>query len=421
MSAFHDRPDDFVQWLHREDRRDASGAPYNASNFVPRRLFGTYVRYLLNGELKGDDAGRLELLRGEVVDIAVSDHFLLTLDRGEMVPAHFAVLAAGNFPPEPPAVADPWIYESPWYKSDPWGADTLSDLDPEARVLLIGTGLTMVDTVLSLLDIRHRGPIYALSRRGLLPRPHVAQGEASEAVASCLPPSVSQLTRLVRHEIARERENGKSWHAIIDGLRPVTQELWLTLPPAERTRFLRHLRPWWDVHRHRMPPEIADRIDRLMRLGRLTVTAGRITAYERKPAGFDVHYRSPRHDAQQLPDVSRIINCSGPACDFDRIKNPLIERMLRRGQARPDPLRLGLDVTLQGALRTREGTISRRLFAIGPLTKGLFWEMTAVPDIRRQCELLAAHVAQLVASHRFPALSWDGRNSGPASAAFEPP
>lgn len=403
MSAFHDRPRDFVDWLQRQ-----TGGPFDESSFVPRRLFGAYIRHLLNSELKGGDADRLELLRGEVVDITESDRLVLALDRGVRVAAHVAVIAVGNFPPEPPPVADPWIYETGWYKGDPWACDTLAELDPQARLLLIGTGLTMVDTVMSLLDGGHRGPIHALSRRGLLPRRHALPGTAPELPPAPLPPSISALTRLVRREICREREQGASWQAIIDALRPVTQELWLSLPPAERGRFLRHLRPWWDVHRHRLPPEIADRVDRLLRLGRLTVTAGRITAYQQTGAGIVVHYHAPRHGPRRLDGVGRIINCSGPAYDFDRVKNPLIEGLLSQGQARPDSLRLGLDVTLQGALRGRDGSISQRLYAVGPLTKGLFWEMTSVPDIRRQCELLATHLAQLVATRRFPRLALEG-------------
>jgi uncharacterized NAD(P)/FAD-binding protein YdhS len=405
MSAFQDRPGDFVDWLVRLEHGDKGGVPFDEGSFVPRRLFGTYVRHLLNTELKTGDAARLELLRGEVVDIAETDHLVLTLDRGRAIRAHVAVIAVGNFPPEAPAVADPWVYESAWYRGDPWGCDTLSELDPAAPVLLIGTGLTMVDTVMSLLDRGHRGPLHALSRRGLLPRHHAREATAPELSSASLPATVSGLMRLVRAEIKRAREQGVSWQAVIDAFRPVTQELWVSLPPDERARFLRHLRPWWDVHRHRVSPAIAGRIDSALRLGQLTVRAGRIAAYRQREAGIEVEYRTPRRGTRLLHGVRRIINCAGPACDFDHIRNPLVQALLRHGQVRPDALRLGLDVTLQGALRARDGGISQRLHAIGPLTKGMFWEMTSVPDIRRQSELLAAHLAQVVAGRRFVDLS----------------
>jgi uncharacterized NAD(P)/FAD-binding protein YdhS len=73
----------------------------------------------------------------------------------------------------------------------------------------------------------------------------------------------------------------------------------------------------------------------------------------------------------------------------------LIKGLLRDGVVRPDPLRLGLDVTGSCALLNKDGAISRRLFAVGPVTKGTFWEMTAVPDIRRQTEKLAEYMAGL--------------------------
>jgi uncharacterized NAD(P)/FAD-binding protein YdhS len=399
MSAFRDRPRHFVEWLAKQ-----KGAAWTEDSFVPRRLFGAYVRHLLNMELKSGAAARLELLRGEVVDMEDGHHLLLELDRGRRVAAHFAVIAAGNFPPEPPPVADPWLYESSWYKGDPWASDTLADLDPMTPVLLIGTGLTMIDTAMSLLDRGHRGPLYALSRRGLLPRHHARRSEAPLLSTAELPTTVSGLMRLMRSEIIAARAQGVSWQAVIDGLRPVTQELWCALTPKERARFLRHVRPWWDVHRHRVSPGIAARIDSALKIGQLIIAAGRIVAYERLANGISVSYRALRSDPRRIEGIGRVINCSGPACDFDRVRNPLIGNLLARGKARADALRLGLDVTMEGALRSRDGAISQRLYAVGPLTKGVFWEMTAVPDIRRQCELLAAHLAQLVAGRRFPEL-----------------
>jgi uncharacterized NAD(P)/FAD-binding protein YdhS len=141
------------------------------------------------------------------------------------------------------------------------------------------------------------------------------------------------------------------------------------------------------------------------------VAAGRITEFRRAAGGVEVHYRTARRGPGRLAGIGRIINCSGPGCDFERVGNPLLQHLLRRGQVRPDALRLGLDVSLQGAVKTRDGALSQRLFAAGPLTKGVFWEMTSVPEIRRQCELLAGHLAQLAALHHFRPLDRDVRAS----------
>jgi uncharacterized NAD(P)/FAD-binding protein YdhS len=173
-------------------------------------------------------------------------------------------------------------------------------------------------------------------------------------------------------------------------------DVWQTMPLPDRKRFLRHLRPWWDVHRHRMAAAVADRIDAARASGQLRIMVGRIRDYVIHDDLVRVLYR-PRHQNDVTTiDVSRVINCSGPGADYDRIQEPLIRHLLEEGTVRPDPLRLGLDVTGNCALLNRQGAISRRLFAVGPVTKGTFWEMTAVPDIRRQTEKLAEYLAGLV-------------------------
>jgi uncharacterized NAD(P)/FAD-binding protein YdhS len=267
----------------------------------------------------------------------------------------------------------------------------LAGLDPTAPVLLIGTGLTMVDTAISLLDRGHTGPIHALSRRGLLPRRH-GTGAATAAVALIerpLPTTVAGLTRLLREEVAEVARQGRDWRAVMDGLRPATQDIWQPMPLKERARFIRHLRPWWEVHRHRVSPAVSDRIEAAIARGQLASGAIRVRAMRVKSGSVLVTHRPRRAQADHSLQVERVINCSGPGCDYDRIADPLIRRLLDRGDIRPDPLRLGLDVSSVCALRNRQGEIWQRLYAVGPVTKPLFWEVTSVPDIRRQCEALA--------------------------------
>jgi uncharacterized NAD(P)/FAD-binding protein YdhS len=159
---------------------------------------------------------------------------------------------------------------------------------------------------------------------------------------------------------------------------------------------LRHLRPWWDVHRHRTAAQVADRIDAARASGQVRIVVGRVRDYAVKGNIVEVHYRPRRQDDLATIEVARVINGSGPGADYDRIQDPLIRHLLEDGVVRPDSLRLGLEVTGNCALLNRQGAISRRLFAVGPVTKGTFWEMTAVPDIRRQTEKLAEYLAGLV-------------------------
>jgi uncharacterized NAD(P)/FAD-binding protein YdhS len=396
MSAFHDKPGDFLEWLSRQPESAIGDTLPGPQTFAPRRLFGAYIRALLNDEIKRSGRGRLELVKGNVVALDRASHPLeLSLDRGRTIKADMAVLAIGNFPPEPMPVATPAFYDTLFYRPDPWAPDALTELDPEAAVLLIGTGLTSVDAVMSLLDQGHRGPIYGLSRRGLLPRRHA--GVSSHArKQDPYPTSVNALTRFLRKDTLRTTAEGSGWQPVIDGIRPFTVDIWQAMPLQDRRRFLRHLRPWWDVHRHRMAAHVADRIDVAHTAGQYHVLVGRVQDYGVKDGNVEVRYRPRRKDDLETIMVARVVNCAGPGADYDRIQEPLIRHLLRDGVVRPDPLRLGLDVTGNCALLNHQGAISRRLFAVGPVTKGTFWEMTAVPDIRRQTENLAIYLAGLV-------------------------
>jgi uncharacterized NAD(P)/FAD-binding protein YdhS len=155
------------------------------------------------------------------------------------------------------------------------------------------------------------------------------------------------------------------------------------------------LRPWWDLHRHRIPTKIADQMAAACERGQLILHAGRIQHFAAREDGVEVVWRARRTGQIETTLASRVINCTGPSCDYQKISHPLVCNLYNAGVIRADPLRLGLDVTQNCALRDANGAISRRLYAIGPVTKGAFWEMTAVPDIRKQCEALAQHLADL--------------------------
>lgn len=421
MSAFRDRPGDFVDWLQDQDATglDPSGPGVGPSTFVPRQLFGSYIRSLLLSEMRRpENVGRLKLSRGTVGSlVAGAGGLTLSLDRGRSIDADLAVLAIGNFPPEPPPGADDSLLGSRLYRADPWGTDTFTSLDPDAPVLLLGTGLTTIDAIISLIDQGHRGPIHALSRRGLLPRQHEAKPASATPLSPALPTRLSQLTRSLRAATAQALAEGHSWQPVLDQLRPFTQDVWNALSAEDRQRFLRHLRPWWDVHRHRMAPDVADRIAAGRASGQLQIHVGRIEHFETGPDRILVSYRRRRSGEPATLEVGRVINCAGPGCDYDRITDPLVRSLLAAGLVRPDALRLGLDVTANCALKHGDGSISRRLFAIGPVTKAAFWEMTAVPDIRRQCEFLGEFLATQLGA---PVFALESRDSGSGESGDRP-
>jgi uncharacterized NAD(P)/FAD-binding protein YdhS len=398
MSAFADAPDHFVDWLR--ERVNASGegeVPWSGSDqFVPRRLYGAYIQDLLGNEIWQAGNGRnLTLVPDEAVALWQRPEGLsLQVRSGRTYEVDVAVLAVGNFPHDDTAAH---------HYANPWSPQALAGLDPEAPVLLIGTGLTMIDTVISLLDQAHIGPIHAISRRGLLPRRH---GEAPPqpplplAQIDCS--SVAAMLHAVRQAVRRATDETKAWRAVVDALRPHTQQIWQNLSTAEKRRFLRHLRPWWDVHRHRMAPAVADIIDDAIRKRQLTLQAARLQATAPDRQGVTVTLTRRGSEQPETLRVARVIDCSGLQCDYARIDSPLVRDLLSQGLARPDPLKLGLDVTADSAVINRWGVPSRQIYALGPVTRGLFWEITSVPDIREQCWRVASLIEQRAAPGAVP-------------------
>jgi uncharacterized NAD(P)/FAD-binding protein YdhS len=371
MSALPDTPSHFADWLMAQD---ASATP---AAFVPRATYGAYLGDLLAATAR--QAGNRLATRAGAVTAIRPDGYGVTLDfaDGERERADAAVIATGNLPPHPPPGIDPDVLGDR-YVGDPWAPDVAAGLGDGDTLLLLGTGLTMVDVALAVDAAAFRGRLVALSRRGLLPRAHAASTPGK--LADTPPATAVALLRAVR---ARAAAIG--WRGAVDELRPHTQELWRRAAGAERARFLRHLRPWWDVHRHRLAPEVAARIDALRAAGRLETRAGHVVASE--PDAIIWRPRGSR-TVERLP-VARVVNCTGPAGAAARSTDPLLRQLLADGLARPDACGLGLDVDADSRLIGADGAPQPRLYALGPVTRGAHWEITAVPDIRAQVWHLA--------------------------------
>jgi uncharacterized NAD(P)/FAD-binding protein YdhS len=268
----------------------------------------------------------------------------------------------------------------------------LDGLPAEGSVLLLGSGLTSLDLTAALKAKGFKGQIHILSRHGLVPQSHRAANAWPEFWAQPWPLTVRGWTRLVRKEVKRASGVGCDWRAVIDALRPVTQTIWRRLPVEERKRFLRHVRSYWEVHRHRAAPEMADMVADLIHDGQVRIYAGTAREYvEHEDLAEVVFWDRKRHTLETLR-VNRAINCTGSETDCRRIDDSLISNIFLQGFARPDPLFMGVDVGKNGALLDARGRPSHSLFAIGPPRKGSLWENTAVPEIRTQAAQLAEHL-----------------------------
>ena len=376
MSAFPDDPGHFVRWM-------GFSTAEQTNRFVPRRAYGRYLQEQLTDALAASE-GRGEVRHGEAVAARFDkDDIAVPLADGGTVHCSKLVLALGNFAPgtlQALAGVDNLVLRHPW---------DLGDL-PSAMVrdvVLIGTGLTAIDVVLSLARRGFAGRITALSRRGLRPRAHV---EAGPIVAAANRPEARGSWLL--HAV-RQRANELGWRAAVDELRPHTQDLWRAHSRAQQASFLRHLRPYWDVHRHRLPPSAARLITKWEESGRLRFIPGKLTSAKLAGAGVNISYRPRGLDEVQRLCAGAIVNCTGPDGNLGKIPDNLIGDLLEQGRIRPDAHRLGLDVDHLSRVRDSSGTTQDRIFAIGPITKGEAWEIVAVPDIRRQVWTLARLLA----------------------------
>ncbi|BAI75176.1 hypothetical protein AZL_b05130 (plasmid) [Azospirillum sp. B510] len=406
MSAYPDDPRHFLRWLwsRAEGPTPDQPVPPSGHAFVSRALYGAYIQDVLaEAQAEAPAHARLNLIRAEAVDIRSETPpgnrpaVHVRLGDGRVVSADAAALCIGNFPPSPPCLASATADEafaSDRFIGDPWDAAGIAAIDRDAPVAILGTGLTMVDTVLSLLDQGHRGPVTAVSRRGLLPQRH----EETRPYSSFLHPDVLPSTVLdvliaLKADARRAKAAGYDWRSAFDALRPHHHRIWAHLPLEERRRFLRHARPFWEVHRHRMAPQVADRIDAVRASGQLSILPGRLRDVAlAADGGLELRIVERGGGAERRLTAGALINATGTNCDYTRIRHPLVRSLLDRGLARPDSLRLGLDVTESGAVIAADGTPSPRLLAFGPVAKAPFWEMTAVPELRSQCAEAARRI-----------------------------
>lgn len=359
-----------------------AGGDLNAA-FVPRALFGDYLQGLAEAAVT---AGSIRAVKGEVVAIepATSGGRLILAD-GRRLTADRVVLATGNLPPASPFRAEEAVVDSRFYVPDPWAAGAFDGLDPDAPVLLVGAGLTMVDIALKLAAEGHRGSMLASSRRGLAPRSHRHGGAwTAQPLQTGLGPRA--LMAALRAQIDQATAADVPWQRVFDTARPVVASVWDGWSLKQRRQFLRHLRTRWDVHRHRMAPRIGSALQGLLDSGQLRVAPGRLRRFEADDRGVTAELTAP-HGAVQSVRAARIVNCTGPRSDFGRIEIPLVADLRRRGLLRPDPLGLGLD-TQDCAMVGQGGIASAWLFALGPLTRPAWWEVTAVPEIAVQADRL---------------------------------
>lgn len=404
MSVDPDNADDLTQWLKQfiADGGWPESFEQNvpvAELFPPRGIFGLYVQQrLAEARVIGVSHGSsVEHVRGEVVDLETSARGVtLSLADGQSLQGRFAVLATGMYA----ASRTPQRQSNGLNAAavDPWDVRAMQQLDPQARVLIIGSGLTMVDAVVSLQQSGHRGPIDIFSRHGLLP--HVRRQPPAWADFLGNDHSLRsplQLLRKVREQCALAIEGGVDWQAPLDTVRANIGRLWSQATDVQRRQFVRHVRAWWESHHHRSPPLSAALLTQVINEGRVTIQAASLQGFEILPSGqlqIRVRRRGQAESSMVVGDA--LINSTGIEYDWRRVDRPLPRQLLARGLIQPGPLALGIAADHGGAVLDAQGRVSDRLFAMGPPLRGLWWESTAVTDVALQAKVLAG---RLVGAH----------------------
>jgi uncharacterized NAD(P)/FAD-binding protein YdhS len=390
LGADPDNPGEFADWLNLGKQ--------GREGFLPRLAYGEYLTDRL--QKAKEKATNLSLLRQEAIAInRLGQGFRVHLDDGSYFASDQVVLALGALPPQRLTGIGPRLARHPRHIAWPWQDDALNQIESDARVLIIGTGLTMADVVASLVRRSYRGEIVAISRHGLLPQSHTPAPGAPIK----LPPSVHQALRErnIRQLVAALRSLSHvvpDWRVAVDALRPHTQTFWRELPTSERARFLRHVRSYWEVARHRVAPEVGELLSGLQASGQLTVRAARMLRAGLRANSAEVLIRERGKDQIQVEQYDYVIRATGLDTDILRTTHPLASHLREADLISADPHGLGVNTTDDFEVLDQHGDRIPGLYCIGPLLRGQLWEITAVPELRTAAKTLSQRLRAWVSA-----------------------
>jgi uncharacterized NAD(P)/FAD-binding protein YdhS len=382
MSMYTAEPGHFTQWLqHNGHSTD--------SDFVPRNVFGKYMQ-ANTAPLR--DSPKVRHQQDTVVGLspphAAGLPAQVHLACGETLEADRVALCTGNrtrWPHGLPALSG----LSPAVRFDSaWEWPRLAALPKQGTVVALGCGLTMVDLLLALQANGFTGKLVAISRRGLTHLSHLPKpaAPAPSVPMAGLDAAVSpqQLLRQLRQAAQQHL-----WQHVVDALRASTAAHWQRMDLVQRHQLLRHAKVYWDIHRHRLAPQVAQALATARTQGRLELHAARLLSVEPDgPAGIKLCIRR-RGGADLALQAHALVNCTGADLSWRTASRPLEQALLAARLALPDPCNLGPQTCADSALRTGNGVASTWLSTLGCNLMGRDFEAIAVPELRQQAEQLA--------------------------------
>jgi uncharacterized NAD(P)/FAD-binding protein YdhS len=411
MTLFPDKPTDFDDWFRRSGGLDADPeALWSDGSVYPRRaVFGRYVAEIVASQHDDNPVATIDHVEDQAISVErVGESYSILLAQGGKIAAEIVVLATSHPPPGLPAIIASRLADDPGLIANPWAPGALEKIGPNEDVLIIGTGLTMADMVASLSRRGHKGHITAFSRRGLLPRGHskrpvpipftwFTQHEA--------PRNLLELTRQVRAFVAEARDDKLPWQAVFDDVRSNGQRIWRGFDTAEKRRFLRHLRVFWDAHRYRIAPQVEKILEDKQRDGSLHVFAASLCSVERQNDKINIGLQPRRRpkDPTQHVTVDRVIITTGPSHGTVVDQNPALSSLSKQGLLQADCLSLGIRVDAFGQVINSAGVSEPTSLVVGPLAREQYGELMGLPQVATQPNAVAEHVALYLASRKLPA------------------
>jgi uncharacterized NAD(P)/FAD-binding protein YdhS len=386
-------PAHFTRWCEKQGlaESDPEARVPSGELFVRRRDFGRYLAETVQSHASRPNGSTIRHVRSKVSDVRISGQAVeVSLGSGRRITADMAILAVGNPPLQQPSWAEGKAAEHPGLVSEPLRKG-LETMKRDAHVLVVGTGLTALDIIASLIARGHCGPITAISRRGLRPHPQSPRILAPPAhppeppiipldlLQNELPDYVSgesitalELLRGVRRHAAETRAAGLFWQTGLEAVSFPLSRIWPKLPLAEKRRALRHLRPYYDAHRFRTPPMTDAVVRERERVGQVTFRKAAVDRLEvREDNRLVAHLRTA--DGQCTSETfDAVVNCTGLDNNRALQQSPLLASLCDRGTIAPHPTGLGLIVDQENQVVTASGTSIPQLRAIGPLTAGVF-------------------------------------------------
>jgi uncharacterized NAD(P)/FAD-binding protein YdhS len=396
MSAFPDKPRHFLQWLMEKEGITESEADKLAAGFSPRSVYGQYLSQLWRDEL--DKQGynkRIFVYNDLVTDIVENDRrVLICTAKYPRVMADIAIIATGNDQPAFPSGLHPSLKTHQAYFGDPWKRDCLQNLQSGGDVLVIGNGLTMVDTVLGLAANGCSGVIHSVSPHGyrLKPWKDAREPYCTEADILDNTSHLADLVSVINKHRKLADKFGQSIYPVIDSLRPKIQSLWLSFSMDEKQQFLKKLSAFWDRVRHRLPTVMHQLIEDMRSANKVVTHKGAIISAVPAADGFEVTIAGD--DRYVRLRVQRIINCTGPEANITRSGNQLLQNLLKKGVICPGPFNLGINTDPDGCVISADGRRKPNLYVAGGNLKGILWESTAVPELRHQAKKIALYILQ---------------------------